>query len=158
MGAGKTTVGNRLARALGFQFFDSDREIVKSTGAEISLIFDIEGETSFRVREKKMVDSLTKINDSIIATGGGAILDSDSRQKLQSRGFVVYLKSSIETLAERTQNDKHRPLLQNKERTETIEKLMRQRAPLYESIADMTVDTSNASVKEVVKQITRGII
>ena len=158
MGAGKTTIGNRLARALGFQFFDSDREIVKSTGAEISLIFDIEGETSFRVREKKMVDSLTKINDSIIATGGGAILDSDSRQKLQSRGFVVYLKSSIETLAERTQNDKHRPLLQNKERTETIEKLMRQRAPLYESIADMTVDTSNASVKEIVKQITRGII
>ena len=158
MGAGKTTVGNRLARALGFQFFDSDREIVENTGAEISLIFDIEGETSFRVREKKMVDSLTKINDSIIATGGGAILDSDSRQKLQSRGFVVYLKSSIETLAERTQNDKHRPLLQNKERTETIEKLMRQRAPLYESIADMTVDTSNASVKEIVKQITRGII
>ena len=158
MGAGKTTVGKHLARALGFQFFDSDREIVKNTGAEISLIFDIEGEASFRVREKKMVDNLTKINDSIIATGGGAILDSDSRQRLQSRGFVVYLKSSIEILAERTQNDKHRPLLQNRERTKTIAKLMRQRAPLYESIAGMTIDTSSASVKQIVQKITRGII
>ena len=155
MGAGKTTIGNQLARTLDFQFFDSDREIVKKTGVEISLIFDIEGEASFRLREKKMVDSLTKVDDAIIATGGGAILDAESRQRLQSRGFVIYLESSMEILAKRTQNDKHRPLLQNTERIKTIEKLMLQRAPLYESIADMTVDTGGASVKQIVQQIIR---
>ena len=157
MGAGKTTIGNQLARTLNFQFFDSDHEIVKNTGVEISLIFDIEGEESFRLREKKIIDSLTKIDDAIVATGGGAILDADSRDRLQTRGFVVYLKSSTEVLARRTQNDKNRPLLKNTDRVETIETLKIERAPLYESIANITIDTGAASIKQIVKQIMRAM-
>ena len=157
MGAGKTTIGNHLAQALGFQFFDTDREIVKNTGAEISLIFDIEGEESFRLREKKMVDSLTKIDDAVIATGGGAILDSDSRDRLRERGFIIYLESSTAVLAARTENDKKRPLLNNTDAIKTIETLMLQRAPLYRSIANITIDTGAASVKQTVKQIIRAL-
>ena len=157
MGAGKTTIGSQLSRTLNFQFFDSDHEIVKNTGVEISLIFDIEGEKSFRLREKKMVDNLTKIDDAIIATGGGAILDADSRDRLQTRGFVVYLKSSTEVLARRTQNDKNRPLLKNTDRVETIETLKIERAPLYESIANITIDTGATSIKQIVKQIMRAM-
>ena len=157
MGAGKTTIGNQLARALNFQFFDTDHEIVKKTGVKISLIFDIEGEESFRIREKKMVDNLTKIDDAIIATGGGAILDADSRNRLQTRGFVVYLESSTEVLARRTQNDKNRPLLKNTDRVATIETLKIERAPLYESIANITIDTGAASIKQIVKQIMRAM-
>ena len=98
MGVGKTTIGSHLARKLKYDFVDSDTEIEKRTGASISLIFDIEGEEGFRKREAQMIDELTQRHHIVLSTGGGSVLDETSRQNLRSKGYVVYLKASVEIL------------------------------------------------------------
>jgi shikimate kinase len=95
MGAGKTTIGRRLAQVLRRDFFDSDQEIEQRAGASIPLIFEVEGEAGFRVREKAMIAELTQRPAIVLATGGGAILDPDNRRCLVGRGFVVYLHASV---------------------------------------------------------------
>src|SRR5699024_2505620 len=95
MGVGKTTVGKRLAQALGLPFYDSDRVIEERTGASIPLIFDIEGEAGFRRREAAVIDELTQLGRVVLATGGGAVIDADNRRHLRERGAVVYLTASV---------------------------------------------------------------
>ena len=89
MGVGKTTIGRALAEYLGIDFYDSDQEIEASTGADIPWIFDVEGESGFRSREIRMIDQLSSKKNIVLATGGGAVLSSDNRQRLKSRGVVV---------------------------------------------------------------------
>ena len=153
MGAGKTTIGKRLARALKRRFVDCDHEIEKKTGASIPLIFEIEGESGFRAREKRVIDDLTLEPGVVLATGGGAVLDPENRQRLSERGLVVFLYAPVELLVARTRNDTNRPLLQTGNRAERLREIMLQREPLYREIADLTVDTGAMAMGEIVSTI-----
>jgi 3-dehydroquinate synthase len=153
MGAGKTTVGRALAKRLNKRFVDSDHEIEARTGASIPLIFEIEGEASFRQREAEVIRDLTSQDDLVLATGGGAILNADSRQLLHSRGTVIYLRASINAILQRTSHDKNRPLLQTADPRKTVEELFRIREPLYNEIADIVIDTGRPNVQFLMQSI-----
>lgn len=155
MGAGKSTIGRLLARELKRPFFDSDREVEKRTGASIPLIFDIEGEAGFREREARVIDELSARTEVVMATGGGAVLRAENRERLRARGFVVFLRAPLEQLVARTARDKNRPLLRSGNVAETLARLMGERAPLYEEVADLVVDTGQRSVKSIVREICR---
>lgn len=157
MGVGKTTIGKVLAELLDMEFIDSDREIEAATGADIPWIFDVEGEAGFRVREEKMIDTLTRRNGIVLATGGGAILAQKTRKRLKKRGTVVYLRASLKLQVERTSRDKNRPLLQTADPEKTIKQLMKIREPLYQEVADIIVDTNRRNPRTVSKEIFRQL-
>ena len=153
MGAGKTTVGLKLAEALGKTFIDSDREIEKKTGATIPLIFELEGEKGFRARECEAIDQLTTQNDVILATGGGSILDENNRKRMRERGFVIYLQAPLDQLLERTSKDKNRPLLQTADPRKTLGDIIKQREPFYLETADLIYKTSDKQIRDVISNI-----
>ena len=153
MGAGKTTIGRQLAKALAVPFYDSDKAIEERTGVDIPTIFEFEGEEGFRDREQKMIQQLTMMNGIVLATGGGAILREENRQLLKANGFIVYLQCSVERILERTRRDTQRPLLRTDNPRERIESLFIQREPLYLACADFKVNTGILSSKEVVERI-----
>ena len=153
MGAGKTTIGRILARKLGLRFIDSDHEIEARTGASIPWIFEIEGEASFRRREAEVIRDLTALQGVVLATGGGAILNPDSRELLKVRGTVIYLRASVNSILARTAHDKNRPLLQTADPRKKLEELMGQREPLYEQLAHMVIDTGRPNVQSMVHTI-----
>lgn len=146
MGAGKTSVGRALARRLHKQFCDSDHEIERLTGVKIPLIFEIEGEAGFRLRETKVLTELVQRPDIVLATGGGAVLSEQNRRLLTQHGTVVYLRASPRDLWVRTRHDKNRPLLQNTDPLIRLQDLFAERDPLYRDIADLVVDTGNQTV------------
>lgn len=153
MGAGKTTIGRQLARALDVEFIDSDHEIETRTGADIPWIFDIEGESGFRLRETQVLDDLTQRSGLVLATGGGAVLIPQNRTFLKSRGTVVYFYTDLELLFKRTQKDSNRPLLHTKNPKAQLEKLVKERDPLYREVADIIIDTGESSVRNTVELI-----
>ncbi len=157
MGAGKTTVGRMLARRLGKRFVDSDHEIEARTGASIPWIFEIEGEASFRRREAEMICELTAQSGIVLATGGGAILNPANREFLKKRGTVIYLRASVDSILHRTSHDKNRPLLQTANPRQRLEELTAQREPLYQEIADITIDTGRPNVQAMVHTILQQI-
>jgi shikimate kinase len=149
MGAGKTTVGRQLAKRLGKSFCDSDREIEARTGVRVAVIFDIEGEAGFRKREAEAIEQLTALDDIVLATGGGAVLDPRNREVLKARGFAIYLHAQPLVLCQRTRSDKSRPLLQGGDALDRLEKLYAERDPLYRDVADLVVDTGRQSVSSL---------
>jgi len=149
MGSGKTAVGKYLARSLGVPFFDSDHVIEQRTGADIPLIFEREGEAGFRQRERDAIADLTARERIVLATGGGAVLDAQTREDLRARGWVVYLETSVAQQAERAGRSRHRPLLHGTDPTRRLEELLRMREPLYRGIADLTVPTDHRRVAAV---------
>jgi shikimate kinase len=153
MGAGKSTVGRRLARALKVPFKDSDHVIEASTGVQIPLIFEMEGEEGFRDREAKVIDELTQQGPMVLATGGGAVLRDENRAALMGRGYVIYLNASINHLLNRTKNDTQRPLLQAGDPRKTFERLMLDRDPLYRQVADLVLVTENKPVGFVLSEL-----
>jgi len=154
MGAGKTTIGKLLAKQLKWAFYDSDRVIEEKTGVDIALIFEKENEEGFRLREEKAIDELTKLNNIVLATGGGAVLRRQNRINLINRGTVIYLSSTINDLVHRTRKDKKRPLLHGKENPKTvITQLINEREPIYIEMADHIINTSNSSIQAVIKDI-----
>lgn len=157
MGSGKTAVGRQLATRLGLQFVDSDAEIERQTGVDIRYIFEREGEAGFRSREAEAIDGLTRQPRMLVATGGGAVLDAHTRERLRSRGCVVYLRTSVNQQLARTRRSDHRPLLDNEDPRGTLERLMQQRSPLYEEVADLAVDTDGRKVSSVVDEILRRL-
>lgn len=157
MGAGKSTIGRHLAELLNKDFRDSDSEIEKRTGAGIPLIFEIEGETGFRARESSILDDLTRLSNTVLATGGGAVLSEDNRKILRERGVVVYLHAPLETLLQRTRRDRHRPLLQTTDRRRTLEDILKAREPVYRQAADMVIETSHRSPVSVAREIARKL-
>lgn len=157
MGAGKTTIGRQLADTLGLEFLDSDREIERRSGVDIPTIFDFEGEAGFRRRERAMIESLTRHDDLVLATGGGVVLDPDNRRDLASRGTVVYLETSVEEQLRRTRHDRNRPLLQADDRRATLERLDAERGPLYREIADIVVSTDGSRRAATVERIARAL-
>ena len=155
-GAGKSAVGRSLARSLHLDFVDSDDEIERRTGVDIPFIFEKEGEEGFRKREAAAIDDLSRRDDVVLATGGGAILDADSRSRLGARGFVVYLFTSVEQQLVRTQRGKARPLLEVDDPQGKLEALLEVRDPLYREIADLVVCTDNRKVRTVAREIVES--
>lgn len=153
MGAGKSTIGRLLSKELSLPFKDSDHEIEERTGADIPWIFDMEGEEGFRNREASVIDELTQLPKVVLATGGGAILRDENRQHMASRGTVVYLETSVDQQYQRTYRDKNRPLIQQDNPREVLEKLMAIRDPLYRSTADLIVSTHLGNPQAVVRKI-----
>lgn len=157
MGAGKSTIGRRLALALAQPFFDSDTEIEQRTGASIPLIFEMEGEAGFRAREKAVIEDLTHSRNIILATGGGAVLDPDNRRCLSERGYVVYLQTSVDEQLRRTARDSNRPLLQTANPRQRLTELLTIRDPLYRAIADLIIRTDGQQTRYVVQSILRRL-
>ena len=155
MAVGKSTVGRQLAQSLKMPFFDADSEIESRAGAEISWIFDVEGEEGFRNREAAVIDELTQQAGIVLATGGGAILREENRRHLAARGTVVYLDSSIEKLIARTRRDTKRPLLQSANPAQTLRDLKRKRDPRYAEIADHRVMTDHRGASVVTRKILK---
>ncbi len=155
MGAGKTTVGRHLARKLGINFFDTDREIETRCGVSIATIFEYEGESGFRDRESKIIKLLSENSPLVLATGGGSILREENRKILSARGTVFYLKVSLNEQYSRLSHDKTRPLLQTDNPREKLKQIMSERAPLYESVADLVVNSSGRNMRYVVNEIIK---
>jgi shikimate kinase len=157
MGAGKTAVGRQLAKLLDLEFYDTDEEIESRTGVDISFIFEKEGESGFRKREREILLELTKKNNIVLATGGGAIQSKENRENLISKGTVIYLKASIQKQYERTLRGKERPLLNSENPRLILENLMMVREPLYKESADIVIITDNRKISSVVREIMNKI-
>lgn len=155
MGTGKTTIGRLLAREMGFEFVDSDREIEARCGADIPWIFDVEGESGFRERESQVLEELTQRSGIVLATGGGAVM-AEANQKALVRGFVVYLHTTVDQQFERTRKDRKRPLLQAEDPRGVLARLMALREPVYRRIADLVVRTDRKRPKTLVRDIERA--
>ncbi len=157
MGAGKSTIGRRLAAALNREFWDSDKEIERRTGVDIPTIFEFEQEAGFRERERAVIDELTQKQGIVLATGGGAVLREENRARLKKHGVVIYLRTSVDQQLQRTHRDRNRPLLQTDDPRERLESLMKTRDPLYREVADLIVDTDNNNVRNVVQRILKRL-
>ena len=157
MGAGKTTVGKLLAQHSGKTFVDSDEEIQRRTGVTIPHIFDIEGEAGFRQREANVIQDLMRLNNIVLATGGGAVLNEQNRGVLCRNGIVVYLKSTVHDLWQRTRHDHNRPLLQTADPRARLRNLYEQRDPLYTQVADLIMPTGKQSVHSLVLQLQQEL-
>lgn len=157
MGAGKTSVGKLLARRLGKAFYDCDIEIERATGVRVPVIFEIEGESGFRARERKVLTELVQRSPVVLATGGGAVLSEQNRELLKQHGIVVYLCASPQDLWRRTRHDRNRPLLQTADPLAKLTELYRQRDPLYREVADLVVDTGNQSVNALAHRLEQRL-
>jgi shikimate kinase len=157
MGAGKTTIGKYLAQHLSLGFADTDTEIESRTGADIPWIFDVEGESGFRDREVQVVEEMTRMDNVVLATGGGVVLRQENRRALGSRGFVVYLHATVDEQVRRTRRDRRRPLLQNGNPEQTLRELMAVRDPLYREIADHVFDTDGCSPRTVAQRLVQAL-
>lgn len=153
MGAGKTTLGKQLARRLEKPFYDSDQEIEARTGVRVPVIFEIEGEAGFRAREADAIERLTGLDNIVLATGGGVVLDPLNRERLGARGFVVYLHGHPRDLWQRTRNDKSRPLLRTADPLAKLRELYEVRDPLYRATADLVMDTGRQSVVSLLRDL-----
>ncbi|OZI72201.1 shikimate kinase [Bordetella genomosp. 12] len=153
MGAGKTTIGRGLARALGREFIDLDHELEARCGVRVPVIFEIEGEAGFRRRESTALQECTQRRGIILATGGGAVLAEDNRRLLRQRGIVMYLRASVDELYRRTCRDRNRPLLATADPRGTLRDLMTKREPLYTEVADLVIETGSTPISTLVKAI-----
>jgi shikimate kinase len=154
MATGKTEVGRRLARVLGRPFVDTDGLVEADAGRSVAEIFATEGEARFREREREAVTRACAVPDAVIATGGGTLLDPDSRRRLAARGPIVCLSATPEEIVRRVGDPGNRPLLAgaNGSRVERVRELLAARADVYR-LATHAVDTSGLSVDEVVERV-----
>ncbi len=143
MGAGKSTVGRHLADLLNRQFIDADAELERRCGADITWIFDLEGESGFRARETELLNDLCTYKNIVLATGGGAVLSERNRSTLKECGTVIYLSATVRQILNRTAQDKKRPLLQVDNPREVVQRLVNERDPLYREIADLIVESDS---------------
>jgi shikimate kinase len=157
MGAGKSTIGKRLAHLLGAEFVDSDREIERHTGANIPLIFELEGESGFRQRESQILDELTQRSNIVLATGGGSVLLPQNQEMLKNRGKVVYLHTTVAQQLQRTRRDQNRPLLQTSNPEQKLQELFDIRDPIYRQLASFIIDTDGRSIYAVSQEIVKRL-
>jgi shikimate kinase len=153
MGSGKSSIGKRLAERFRLTFADADREIEARAGTSVGTIFECAGEAGFRAREHAVLAELLAAEATVIATGGGAVLDPRTRQLLRERGFVVHLHVSIAQQLARLARDRSRPLLAGEDREGTLQRLARIRDPLYAEIADLRFDTDLLSAAETAAKL-----
>lgn len=153
MGSGKSTIGRQLARQLGVEFIDCDRALEERSGVPVATIFELEGEDGFRRREAALLDELTQRRRLVVATGGGAVLLAENRERMHSRGTVIYLEATLEELQRRLRHDKSRPLLQGGDIERRVAELLAARAPLYRQCAHLTFPSGAANPKRLVLRI-----
>ncbi|PZP62522.1 shikimate kinase [Pseudoxanthomonas winnipegensis] len=148
MGAGKTSIGRRIAERFGLKFVDADHAVVEAAGSSIPEIFEHEGESGFRARERAALAQLLAGEGQVVASGGGAVLDADNRALMQARGFVIYLRVDVETQLRRVARDRNRPLLHNVDRRQVLTDLLTVRDPLYRQVADLVLDADRLTPGE----------
>lgn len=153
MGAGKTTVGRRLAELRRMDFADSDQEVERRTGVDIAYIFEKESEAGFRRRESQVIADLTRRENLVLATGGGAVIDPENRRRLAERGFVIYLRAELPQQMRRTRHTSHRPLLNGPDPEAILRKLFEVRDPLYQEVADLVIETRGRPAKALAQEI-----
>jgi shikimate kinase len=158
MGAGKSTLGRLLASALKRPFYDSDKVIEDRCGASIPWIFDLEGEEGFRQREIQVIDELTQEQGIVLATGGGAVLKAENRNALHQRGFVIFLRTTVNQQLARTGKDRNRPLLQTENPRQRLEQMCKIRDPLYLETAHLVVDTDQRPARQVMLDIKHQLM
>jgi len=146
MGAGKSSVGRRLAKSLEMPFFDADQEIEAAAGCSVAEIFEVYGESAFRDVEEKVINRLLNDEPCVLATGGGAYMNPDTRQRIADKAVSVWLRASLDVLFERTGRRKGRPLLDNTDRRETLSRLIDERYPVYEA-ADVVIETGSEGIE-----------
>ncbi len=156
MGAGKSCVGRRLAENLGVSFVDSDGEIEKAAGCGVTDIFDVYGEPAFRDCERRVLRRILNGAPSVIATGGGAFMDQETRDAIKSLATSVWLKADPDVLYRRTKRSTHRPLLQTEDPLSTLKKLADARYPVYAQ-ADITIDTGDEGLEATVRAVTEKL-
>lgn len=156
MGAGKSTIGRRLAARLGVPFVDADAEIEKAAGSTIADIFERHGETAFRDGERRVIARLLDGPAQVLATGGGAFMDKDTRALIARKGVTVWLRADLELLHKRTSRRSHRPLLRQGEPRKILSELMAERYPIYAE-ADIIVDSGDGPHEIVVEEIMKGL-
>src|SRR5918996_2970581 len=149
MGAGKTAVGRRLAKALGWPFEDADVAIEAAAGTSISNIFAEIGEAAFRVRERQVIARLLRGERQVLALGGGAFVDPDTRALVRARAISIWLRADLDVLVRRTARRDDRPLLAGGDPRARLAALLEQRAPIYAQ-ADLVVDSGKGPLSEVV--------
>ena len=154
MGVGKSTVGSRLARELNYSFFDSDEAIEKRVGKTVSEIFADEGEAAFRQYEREFIDSGHPSEGCVISCGGGLIIQEGMTERLKSKGIVICLFASLESILKRTQRSKTRPLLNVDDPEARIRELLAAREPIYMN-AGICISTEGRTISEVVRHLQR---
>lgn len=152
MGAGKTSIGRRLAARLGMPFVDADEEIEEAAGSSIEDIFERHGEASFRDGERRVIARLLDGPPIVLATGGGAFMDGETRACIAAKGISVWLRADVDTLVRRTSRRTDRPLLKNGDPKEILTQLMEQRYPIYQ-LADIAVDSFDAPAEETLQNV-----
>jgi shikimate kinase len=156
MGAGKTSVGRRLASTLGVPFRDADAEIELAAGCTVSDIFERFGEPAFRAGERKVIARLLGEPAHVLATGGGAFMDMETRTRIKQSAISIWLRAHIELLLERVTRKDHRPLLRNTDNRAALERLLREREPIYAQ-ADIVVESDDGPHDAVVKRILAAL-
>ena len=154
-GAGKTTIGRRLADHYGLNFVDLDQEIERICGVPVSTVFEIEGEAGFRQRESSLLAECSTRNGVVLATGAGAVLDAANRRLLAERGYVLWLQATLEQQLERLAQDRQRPLLAGVDRAERLTTMAQRRTPYYEEVADLAIPGAHETVHDA---STRSIL
>ena len=152
MGAGKTSIGRRLAVRIGLPFVDADDEIEVAAGSSIEDIFERLGEASFRDGERRVIARLLDGPAIVLATGGGAFMDAQTRELIAEKGISVWLRADLDTLVRRTSRRNDRPLLKEGNPREILSRLMAQRYPIYEQ-ADIVIDSIDAPAEETVQYV-----
>jgi shikimate kinase len=156
MGAGKSTIGRRLAKQIGWRFVDSDEEIELAAGCSVADIFTMHGEPIFRDLEKRVITRLLSEEPMVLATGGGAWIQPAVREIIKAQATSVWLRAELEVLTDRVSKRTHRPLLETGDKREILDRLMQERYPIYE-LADMVIDSSQGPHERVVERIIAAL-
>lgn len=156
MASGKTTVGRRLSKRLGYAFLDTDHFIESEIGCSVAEIFSIQGEAYFRELETRLADKLHRTQNTVVATGGGIVMSPGNLERLRRAGVLVFLKTDREDLIRRLERDTRRPKVQNSDLSETVDRLMGERLPVYEK-SDVIVETKGKSINRICGEILRKI-
>lgn len=153
MGVGKSTIGKKLAARLGVDFIDCDHELERRMGVTVNTIFEIEGESGFRLRETRLLEELAAKEDGVVATGGGVVTQAINREILEQQACVLYLQAPSDLLWTRLRYCKNRPLLQTENPRARLNALLKERDPLYREVATDVIRVVRGPANQLVRKI-----